>query len=293
MRPIRLPPAAQGKQIPGKGDASNQCEERIEATFHELQRAYVKAIYHDVGTAGEQDNRNDGQGDRNALFLVPMEGAAAELILVLYGHDRTTLKNRKAPKTSASTIARSNRIGFTRTPPCSSRGFRGSSIYISSASPRPSLGFCRWKSVSRSCISPSFVSAFISEHDRRFYPIAKHKLHHCRGFQIFPNRNHPPCSLAGMKIVGLSLGVSDGQCQFLGIAHRFQQCAVELRMRQVCERNGRVVCLQLVGLWCIHTVEKAAVVLDRVVDIDSACRAKHPFHAHANLTLRFACTSLS
>src|SRR6202035_3649979 len=168
MRPIRLPPAAQGNQIPGEGDASNQCKERIEANLHQLQWAYVKAIYQDVGTAGEQDNRNDGQGNCNALFLVPMEGAAAELMLVLYGHDRTTLKSRKAPKTSASTIARSNRIGFTRKRPCSSRGFRGSSSNISRASPRPSLGFCRWQSMSRSCISPSCVSAFISDHDGRF-----------------------------------------------------------------------------------------------------------------------------
>src|SRR6202034_1431719 len=153
MRPVRSPPAAQGKQIPGEGDASNQCEECIKATFHQLERAYVKAIHQDVGTAGEQDNRNDGQGIGNALFPVPMEGAAAELILVLYGHDRTTLKNRKAPKTSASTTAQSNRIRFTRKRPCSSRGFRGSASRVRSALPRPSLGFCRWKSVSRSCIS--------------------------------------------------------------------------------------------------------------------------------------------
>src|SRR6202035_2813025 len=151
MRPIRLPPAAQGNQIPGEGDASNQCKERIEANLHQLQWAYVKAIYQDVGTAGEQDNRNDGQGNGNALFLVPMEGAAAELILVLYGHDRTTLKNRKATKTSASTTAQRNRIRFTRKRPCSSRGCRGSASRVRSALPRPSLGFCRWKSVSRSC----------------------------------------------------------------------------------------------------------------------------------------------
>ena len=42
----------------------------------------MKTIYQDVGTAGEQDNRNNGQGKGNALFLVLMEGAPAELDIV-------------------------------------------------------------------------------------------------------------------------------------------------------------------------------------------------------------------
>src|SRR5208283_3479946 len=52
------------------------------------------------------------------------------------------LKNRNVPKTSANTIARSSRIGFTRRRPRSSRGFRGSSTSLSNTSQNRSLGSC-------------------------------------------------------------------------------------------------------------------------------------------------------
>src|SRR5579863_1001121 len=63
-------------------------------------------------------------------------------------------------------------------------------------------------------------------------------------------------------------------------------------MRESRQRNGRFVWLQLVGLRRIRAIEKAAVVLDRVMDIDSVQRPKHLFHEHANLTFRFALTFL-
>ncbi|MGB0043459.1 MAG: hypothetical protein WBP91_09805, partial [Terriglobales bacterium] len=77
MRPVCLPPAPQGDQIPGEGDASNQGKESIEATFQQLDRAHVKTVYQDVGAASKQDDCNDGQGNGNTLFLVTMEGATA------------------------------------------------------------------------------------------------------------------------------------------------------------------------------------------------------------------------
>ena len=95
--------------------------------------------------------------------------------------------------------------------------------------------------MSRSCISPSCVSDFISEHDGRFYPIAKHNLHHCRGFQILPNGNHSLCGLSRVKIIDLSLCVSDRQGEFPRTAEFLEHGPDELRVREVCERNGRVV----------------------------------------------------
>ncbi len=87
MRPVCLPPAAQSQQIPGEGNASNQSKERIEATFQQLHGAHVKTVYQDVGAASKQEDCNDGQGNGYALFLVAMEGASAEPIVVFCGHD--------------------------------------------------------------------------------------------------------------------------------------------------------------------------------------------------------------
>ena len=87
MRPLCLPPAAPGEQIPGECDAGNQAEETIEGPFHHLHRAHVKTVYQDLGTAGEQEDCNNGEGDGNAFFLVLMKGAAAEPIVVFCGHD--------------------------------------------------------------------------------------------------------------------------------------------------------------------------------------------------------------
>jgi len=47
----------------------------------------VKTVYQDVGTAGEQEDCNNGEGDGNAFFLVLMKGAAAEPIVDFCGHD--------------------------------------------------------------------------------------------------------------------------------------------------------------------------------------------------------------
>src|SRR5260370_41065756 len=126
MRPVCLPPPTQGKQIPGDGDSSNRGKECIEGPFHHLTRANVKTVYQDVGPAREQEDCNNGDSNGNAFFLVLMKGAAAEPIVVFFGHDWTMLKNRNVPMTSARTMGRRSKIGFTRRRPCSSRGFRGS-----------------------------------------------------------------------------------------------------------------------------------------------------------------------
>ena len=47
----------------------------------------MKTVYQDVGAASKQDDCNDGQGNGNALFLVPMEGAAAQPIFIFCSHD--------------------------------------------------------------------------------------------------------------------------------------------------------------------------------------------------------------
>jgi hypothetical protein len=87
MRPVCLAPAPQGRQIPGKGDASNQSKERIETTFHQLHRPHVKTVCQNVVAAGEQEYCNNGEGNGNALFLVLMEGAAAQPIFIFCSHN--------------------------------------------------------------------------------------------------------------------------------------------------------------------------------------------------------------
>src|SRR5208282_3183616 len=102
-----------------------------------------------------------------------------------------------------------------------------------------------YRFLSESCASarsPRFVpDASLLKDKRGFYSIAKHQLNDCRGFQVFPNRNHPLCALTGMKIVGLGFRVSDGQRQLLRIAQLFEHGSIELGVREACERDGRVV----------------------------------------------------
>src|ERR1700722_8893948 len=44
--------------------------------------------------------------------------------------------------------------------------------------------------------------------------------------------------------------------------------------------------------WRIYAIENIAVVLNRVMDIDSARRAKHLLHAHAHLVFCGTCASV-